>query len=83
TVYKYYYQAWNILRDTRDGEIQNPFPIFVSDLSPDLIHSLLDSRSKDYVISQVVENIFKNSNLRLYEMVTNKRGGLQYDWIFL
>jgi hypothetical protein len=81
TVSKYYYQAWNILRDMRDRKILHPFPIIVSDLPLDLICTLLNSHRKYYIISQVVENILKNSNLRLYELVT--KVGLRYNWIFL
>lgn len=82
---KYYQQAWEVLRDLSFGEvqIQYPFSIFQSDISQELRILLFNSPSEDYIVSRVVERIFENASLRLYEESKKNRMGLRYHWIFL
>ena len=81
---KYYQQAWEVLRDLSVGEVQflYPFSIFESDISQELRILLFDSPSQDYIVSRIVERIFENASLRLYEESKKNRWGLRYNWIF-
>lgn len=82
---KYYQQAWNVLRDLYVGEVQFPYPFSISesDISQELRVLLFDSPSEDYIVSRVVERIFENASLRLYEESKKNRKGLRYNWMFL
>ena len=64
TLPKYNHQAQEIINSIGTYGINNPFVISVSDLSPDLIIRLLDSRSKDYILSRVVERFIENIDNR-------------------
>jgi hypothetical protein len=81
---KYYQQAWDVLRDLFVGEVQFPYPfsIFESDISQELRILLFNSPSKDYIVSRIVERIFENASLRLYEESKKNRIGLRYNWDF-
>jgi hypothetical protein len=81
---KYYQQAWEVLRDLFVGEVQFPYPfsIFESDISPELRSLLFNRPSKAYIVSRVVERIFENASLRLYEESKKNRIGLRYNWEF-
>jgi len=82
---KYYQQAWEVLRDLYVGEVQYqyPFSIFESDISQELRILLFNSPSEDYIVSRVIERIFENASLRLYEESKKNRRGLKYNWMFL
>jgi hypothetical protein len=81
---KYLQQAWDVLRDLYTGEVQFPYPfsIFESDISPELRSLLFNRPSKAYIVSRVVERIFENASLRLYEESKKNRIGLRYNWDF-
>jgi len=81
---KYYQQAWEVLRDLYVGEVQYqyPFSIFESDISQELRILLFNSPSEDYIVSRVIERIFENASLRLYEESKKNRIGLRYNWDF-
>src|SRR6476620_5605485 len=63
TLPKYHHQAQGIIYPISCcyGE-ENPFVISMSDLSPDLIIRLLDSRRKDYILYRVVERFIEIHN---------------------
>jgi hypothetical protein len=80
TLPKYYHQIQKIFYSISYFAEENPFVISVSDLSPDLIARLLNSRRKDYILYRVVE--------RFIELFHDDRGFLapykkrRYPWLF-
>jgi hypothetical protein len=80
TVSKYYYKARRVLCSITFSEIENPFVIDVSDLSPYLITNLLNSYRKDYILYRVVERIIKNCGSGL--LGANRRSRfVRYPWL--
>jgi hypothetical protein len=73
TVSKYEHQAEEIIYSNVTYRIKNPFVISVSDLSPDLITRLLESRRKDYILYRVVERIIENHDDRGFLAPYEKR----------
>jgi hypothetical protein len=78
TVSKYEHQAEEIIYSNVAYSIKNPFVISVSDLSPDLITRLLDSRRKDYILYRVVERIIENHDRGFLAPYEKRR----YPWLF-
>jgi hypothetical protein len=64
TLLKYHHHAKDIIYSVSCYGEENPFVISVSDLSPDLIIRLLDSRRKDYILYRVVERFIEIHNRR-------------------
>jgi len=62
TLLKYHHHAKDIIYSVSCYGEENPFVISVSDLSPDLIIRLLDSRRKDYILYRVVERFIEIHN---------------------
>ena len=79
TVSKYEHQAEEIIYSNVAYSIKNPFVISMSDLSPDLIIRLLDSRRKDYILYRVVERFIDLYNDRGFLAPYEKR---RYPWLF-
>jgi hypothetical protein len=79
TVSKYEHQAEEIIYSNVTYSIKNPFVISVSDLSPDLITRLLDSRRKDYILYRVVERFIELHDDRGFLAPYEKR---RYPWLF-
>ena len=78
TLPKYNHQAQEIINSIGTYGINNPFVISVSDLSPDLIIRLLDSRRKDYILYRVVERIIENHDRGFLAPYEKRR----YPWLF-
>ena len=78
TLPKYYHQAQEIINSIDTSGIKNPFVISVSDLSPDLIISLLDSHRKDYILYRVVERFIENCDNRGFLAAYKKS---RYPWL--
>ena len=79
TLPKYHRQAQNIMYSISCYGEENPFVISMSDLSPDLIIRLLDSRRKDYILYRVVERFIDLYNDRGFLAPYEKR---RYPWLF-
>jgi len=78
TIPKYHHHAKEIIYSISCYGEENPFVISMSDLSPDLIIRLLDSRRKDYILYRVVE-IFIENHDRGFLATYKKR---RYPWLF-
>jgi hypothetical protein len=76
---KYHHQAQGIIYSISCYGEENPFVISVSDLSPDLITRLLDSRRKDYILYRVVERFIELHDDRGFLAPYEKR---RYPWLF-
>ena len=76
---KYHRQAQNIMYSISCYGEENPFVISMSDLRPDLIIRLLDSRRKDYILYRVVERFIDLYNDRGFLAPYEKR---RYPWLF-
>ena len=81
TVPKYYYQARRVLHSIISAEIEHPFVISISDLSPYLITNLLNSHSKDYIMYRLVERIIENCDPGLLGANMKSRF-VKYPWFF-
>jgi hypothetical protein len=80
TLPKYHHQAQKIIYSISCYGEENPFVISVSDLSPDLITRLLDSRRKDYILYRVVERFIENCDSEL--LGANKKSRFErYPWL--
>jgi len=79
TLPKYHHQAQKIIYSIACYGTENPFVISMSDLSPDLIIRLLDSRRKDYILYRVVERFIENIDDRGFLAPYRKR---RYPWLF-
>ena len=79
TIPKYHHQAQGIIYSISCYREENPFVISMSDLSPDLIIRLLDSRRKDYILYRVVERFIENIDDRGFLAPYKKR---RYPWLF-
>jgi hypothetical protein len=79
TLSKYHHQAQEIIYSIVCYGIENPFVISMSDVSPDLIIRLLDSRRKDYILYRVVERFIENIDDRRFLAPYEKR---RYPWLF-
>jgi hypothetical protein len=74
---KYHHQAQKILYSRTCYGGKNPFVISMSDLSPDLIIRLLDSR-KDYILYRVVERFIELHDQGFLAPHKKRR----YPWLF-
>jgi hypothetical protein len=77
TLPKYHHQAQEIIYSNATYSMKNPFVISVSDLSPDLITRLLDSRRKDYILYRVVERFIENHDRGFLAPYEKRR----YPWL--
>ena len=78
TIPKYHHQAQGIIYSISCYGEENPFVISMSDLSPDLIIRLLDSRRKDYILYRVVERFIELHDRGFLAPYKKRR----YPWLF-
>jgi hypothetical protein len=78
TIPKYHHQAQEIIYSISCYREENPFVISMSDLSPDLIIRLLDSRRKDYILYRVVERFIELHDRGFLAPYKKRR----YPWLF-